>query len=95
MRVGPLIVYIRYRETRPTFGVYGGPAKREKYFSAARLQVRIETPTPGIDLGEWTVRTARIHVLGGNAVLGARQLGDWLSGLEGMTPASLDRVMQI
>lgn len=69
--------------------------RREDLPAAARLQVRIETPTPGIDLGEWTVRTARIHVLGGNAVLGARQLADWLSGLEGMTPASLDRVMQI
>ena len=68
---------------------------REDLPSAAQLQARIETPAPGVDLGEWTVRTARIHVLGGNAALGASQLGDWLSGLDEMTPAGLDRVMQI
>ena len=68
---------------------------REDLPSAAQLQSRIETPAPGVDLGEWTVRTARIHVLGGNAALGASQLGDWLSGLDEMTPAGLDRVMQI
>ncbi|MFL2561460.1 MAG: hypothetical protein ACJ0TD_00430 [Arenicellales bacterium] len=68
---------------------------REDLPSAAQLQARIETPAPGVDLGEWTVRTVRIHVLGGNAALGASQLGDWLSGLDEMTPAGLDRVMQI
>ena len=69
--------------------------RREDLPSAARLQARIAVPAPGIDPGAWAVRTARIHVLGGNAALGARQLGDWLSGLEEMAPASLDRVMQI
>ena len=68
---------------------------REDLPSAARLQARIETPAPGVDLGEWTVRTARIHVLGGNAALGASQLGHWLSGLDEMSPAGLDRAMQI
>ena len=68
---------------------------REDLPSAAQLQARIETPAPGVDLGDWTVRTARIHVLGGNAALGASQLGDWLSGLDEMSPAGLDRVMQI
>ena len=68
---------------------------REDLPSAARLQARIETPAPGVDLGDWTVRTARIHVLGGNTALGASQLGHWLSGLDEMSPAGLDRAMQI
>ena len=68
---------------------------REDLPLAARLQSLVHAPVPGIDPGAWTVRTARIQVLGGNADLGARQLGDWLSGLDEIAPASLDRVMQI
>ena len=69
--------------------------RREDLPLAARLQSLVPAPAPGIDPGAWTVRTARIQVLGGNADLGARQLGDWLSGLDEIAPASLDRVMQI
>jgi len=69
--------------------------RREDLPLAARLQSLVHAPVPGIDPGAWTVRTARIQVLGGNADLGARQLGDWLSGLDEIAPASLDRVMQI
>ncbi|HCX88554.1 MAG TPA: hypothetical protein DG761_11070 [Gammaproteobacteria bacterium] len=69
--------------------------RREDLPLGARLQSLVHVPVPGIDPGAWTLRTARIHVLGGNADLGARQLGDWLSGLDEVAPASLDRVMQI
>ncbi|HCK75646.1 MAG TPA: hypothetical protein DHW07_00715 [Gammaproteobacteria bacterium] len=69
--------------------------RREDLPSAARLQARIAAPVPGIDPDTWAVRTARIHVLGGNVELGAQQLGDWLSSLEGLSPASIDRAMQI
>ena len=69
--------------------------RREDLPLAARLQSLVHAPVPGIDPGAWTVRTARIQVLGGNADLGARQLGDWISGLDEIAPASLDRVMQI
>jgi len=69
--------------------------RREDLPLGARLQSLVHAPVPGIDPGAWTVRTARIQVLGGNADLGARQLGDWLSGLDEIAPASLDRVMQI
>ena len=62
---------------------------------AARLQSLMGEPPAGVDHGAWTVRTARILILGGEAVRGARQLGDWLSGIKQITPDSLDRVMQI
>ena len=42
---------------------------------AARLQSLMDGPPLGVDYGAWTVRTARILILGGEAVRGARQLG--------------------
>ncbi len=62
---------------------------------AARLQSLMDGPPVGVDYGAWTVRTARILILGGEAVRGAHQLGKWLSGIQQITPDSLDRVMQI
>jgi len=62
---------------------------------AARLQSLMDGPPAGVDHGAWTVRTARILILGGEAVRGAHQLGEWLAGIQQITPDSLDRVMQI
>ena len=62
---------------------------------AARLQSLMDGPPAGVDDGAWTVRTARILILGGEAVRGAHQLGEWLAGIQQITPDSLDRVMQI
>ena len=62
---------------------------------AARLQSLMDEPPVGVDHGAWTVRSARILILGGEAVRGARQLGEWLSGIQQITPDSLDRIMQI
>ncbi len=69
--------------------------RRDDLPLAARLQSLIDVPPPGVDHGAWTVRTARIFILGGEAARGAKQLGEWLSGIEQMAPVSLDRVMQI
>ena len=69
--------------------------RRDDVPLAARLQSLIETPPTGVDHGAWTVRTARIYILGGEAARGAEQLAEWLSGIKQMAPDSLDRVMQI
>jgi len=69
--------------------------RRDDLPLAARLQSLIDAPPTGVDRGAWTVRTARIFILGGEAPRGAEQLGEWLSGIKRMAPDSLDRVMQI
>ena len=69
--------------------------RRDDLPLAARLQSLIDAPPTGVDHGAWTVRTARIFILGGEAPRGAEQLGAWLSGIKQMAPDSLDRVMQI
>lgn len=69
--------------------------RRDDLPLAAQLQSLIDAPPTGVDHGAWTVRTARIFILGGEAQRGAEQLGEWLSGIKQMAPDSLDRVMQI
>jgi tetratricopeptide (TPR) repeat protein len=69
--------------------------RRDDLPLAARLQSLIDAPPTGVDHGAWTVRTARIFILGGEAARGVEQLGEWLSGIKQMAPDSLDRVMQI
>ena len=62
---------------------------------AANLQSHIDSPPPGINIDAWTLRSARIQVLGGNPELGASQLVTWFSAAEKLSRGSLDRAMQI
>jgi len=62
---------------------------------AANLQSHIDSPPPGINIDAWTLRSARIQVLGGNPELGASQLVTWFSAAEQLSRGSLDRAMQI
>jgi tetratricopeptide (TPR) repeat protein len=62
---------------------------------AANLQSHIDSPPPGINIDAWTLRSARIQVLGGNPELGASQLVTWFSATEQLSRGSLDRAMQI
>jgi len=71
-------------------------ALRDSDFAlAAELQRRVRKRPDSIDPGSWTVRSARIQVLGGDPERGADDLLRWLNGLGEMSPDSLDRVMQI
>ena len=71
-------------------------ALAESDFSrAADLQLMIEGPPQGVNHGAWILRSARLQILGGNAVVGAAELKVWLSQLQAMAPASLDQVMQV
>lgn len=62
---------------------------------AANLQSHIDSPPSGVNIDAWTLRSARIQVLGGNPEIGASQLVTWFSTVDQLTLGSLDRAMQI
>lgn len=62
---------------------------------AANLQSKIDSPPPGINIDAWTLRSARIQVLGGKPAIGASQLAAWFSTVDQLSLGSLDRAMQI
>ncbi|MBT4107552.1 MAG: hypothetical protein HOB56_04205 [Proteobacteria bacterium] len=62
---------------------------------AANLQSLIDSPPPGVNIDAWTLRSARIQVLGGKPEIGANQLVAWFSTVDLLSLRSLDRAMQI
>ncbi|XXK23197.1 hypothetical protein ACMAY5_05470 [Arenicellales bacterium nBUS_48] len=62
---------------------------------AANLQSHVDSPPSGVNIDAWTLRSARIQVLGGNPEVGASQLVTWFSTVDQLTLGSLDRAMQI